>query len=281
MPKNALVPAPTRCVFCARTFSKRHGRDRSGEHIIPQWSHALYERPAGELLHHRIGTAQQNDGKAVLVIPRLYKRAGDFASRVVKVVCSDCNSSWMNQMEEEVRGPLTCLIKGEELTLGPEQQLAISKWIAMKAMLAEHTSPSDLVIPRIELHRFYAERTLNPSWRIAIGPREAQDPWYFHRSWSVGESREKADEAGQNVQRTFLGIGKLIIEAIYCSYSGGMFAAAPEGFVQTFPTAEPFPVIPISPRIEDLRLNDMAFGAHPPLANLKRLSERIITTADT
>lgn len=275
MPKLNNIPAPTRCVYCARTFSKRHGRDRSGEHIIPRWSHSLFERPGGDLLHQRIGLARQIDGKTHLVMPNFRKRAGDFASRQVKVVCSDCNSGWMSRLEGEVRDYLSSLVTGELVSLTPEHQSFVAKWVAMKTMLAEYTSPADLVIPRSELHRFYAERTLTSSWRIAIGPREAQDPWYFHRSWSVGRNREDADAAGQNLQRTFLGVGKLIIESLYCSHDGAIFEPAPEGFVEIFPAAEPFPVIPISPRITDATLDKVAYGSQP-LKNAKHSSKTVV-----
>ncbi len=57
---------------------------------------------------------------------------------------------------------------------------------------------------------------------------------------------------------------------LYCSYDGAVFDTATTGFVQTFPAAEPFPVIPLAPRIEVLLLNEVAYGSRP-LKNVVRL----------
>jgi hypothetical protein len=65
-----------------------------------------------------------------------------------RVVCSTCNSGWMSGLEKAAQPYLTPLVKGEQVTLGREALDLVSRWIALKVMVAEHNDPDSAVTPK-------------------------------------------------------------------------------------------------------------------------------------
>jgi hypothetical protein len=59
----------------------------------------------------------------------------------VKVVCSRCNSGWMNQLEANARAPLTSMIRGQQTELTPDDQRAVAAWVAMTMLMYRFRPP--------------------------------------------------------------------------------------------------------------------------------------------
>src|SRR5579871_990204 len=83
-----------------------------------------------------------------------------------RFACRDCNSGWMNALDQEVRPIVRPMILGEPTRLSVADQHVLSRWAVKVAMAADFTHPDELLIRSEELHRFYAEREPTPESRV-------------------------------------------------------------------------------------------------------------------
>jgi hypothetical protein len=86
-------------------------------------------------------------------------RAGDPLSSQVKVVCGDCNSGWLNRIQEAARPLLLPLFEGSSHTINAVAQAKVSTWIAMATMTGEYMSQDE---------RRVAAAILNPNARVMV-----------------------------------------------------------------------------------------------------------------
>ncbi|MER6204530.1 hypothetical protein [Streptomyces sp. NPDC001642] len=125
------------CIFCG-------GTPLTKEHVLPRWLKVALDPTVKRHRYIRLSvdTARHHDA------PPLNDQ--------VKVVCSNCNSGWMNQLEEDVRHFLPALIRGTPCSLGVEAQRALSSWSLKTMLMFQHTHPSDVrnVIPESDFARF-------------------------------------------------------------------------------------------------------------------------------
>lgn len=75
------------------------------------------------------------------------KRQGGLTTKKLRVVCSACNSGWMSKLETEVRPILEPILQGMSLNLAPEDQHVLSKWVALKVIVGEHSEGNTHVTP--------------------------------------------------------------------------------------------------------------------------------------
>ncbi|GAQ61432.1 hypothetical protein [Streptomyces scabiei] len=129
------------CVFCGCTPLTK-------EHVLPRWLKAALDPTVRQHRYIRLSVDAVRHHEA----PPLNEQ--------VKSVCSNCNSGWMNQLEEDVRRFLPNLIRGNPCTLGAEAQRALAAW-SLKTMLTfQHTHPADVrgVIPASDFASFHETR---------------------------------------------------------------------------------------------------------------------------
>jgi hypothetical protein len=165
---------------------------------------------------------------------------------------------------------MTPLIQGEKATLTEEQQISISRWMAMKSMVAEYDDPRRRGIDNDEHHRFYSNRTLSPRWRIWIGHCDGAT-WkarYFHSGGFVIPIRnyldgERQDTRPPNTQRTMIGLGRLILSSIYCSDDSATIEYPQPGFLETFPPTVRTLDWPGRPTMSDTEADTIAYGGIP------------------
>jgi hypothetical protein len=60
----------------------------------------------------------------------------------VKCLCHDCNHGWLSDMEEATRPVLTPMIKGQHVSLSPNDQTLIATWMMKLTLLLPHTDSS-------------------------------------------------------------------------------------------------------------------------------------------
>lgn len=104
-----------KCVFCEE-------RAESKEHVIPAWVHQCFE---GETLHHY--TIRDNKTER-----NWSSKRPDFQARIV---CIQCNTGWMHDLEETTRPILQPMIFGHGTQLRPSHQRILSLWIAKTALV--------------------------------------------------------------------------------------------------------------------------------------------------
>ncbi|MFE9098917.1 hypothetical protein [Streptomyces sp. NPDC007264] len=126
------------CVFCG-------GTPLTKEHVLPRWLKVALDPTVQRHRYIRLSvdTVRRHDA------PPLNDQ--------VKVVCSNCNSGWMNQLEENVRSFLPDLIRGTPCVIDAEAQRALASWSLKTVLMFQHTHPPEVrgVIPAGDFTRFY------------------------------------------------------------------------------------------------------------------------------
>ncbi|MGW3291491.1 hypothetical protein ACWDR3_43370 [Streptomyces sp. NPDC001002] len=140
------------CVFCG-------GTPLTKEHVLPRWLKVALDPT---VRRHRYialsnGAVRQHDA------PPLDSQ--------VKIVCSGCNSGWMNQLEENVRHFLPDLIRGNPCALNAVEQRALAAWSLKTMLMFQHTHPAEVrgVIPTMDFATFYEVREPSRSMLGRLG----------------------------------------------------------------------------------------------------------------
>lgn len=116
---EAPAPLSRRCIF-------GDGKAKSREHMFPEWLNKTFRLPEG-YTHDQIYVVRGNDGPR-----RPIPKIATFETSS-KCVCRDCNSGWMSELESEVRPTLAAMVNGYPRSISPSQQLAIARWVTLKA----------------------------------------------------------------------------------------------------------------------------------------------------
>ncbi|MFC4609715.1 hypothetical protein ACFO9E_18120 [Streptomyces maoxianensis] len=129
------------CVFCG-------GTPLTKEHVLPRWLKVALDPTVDRVRYIRLS----RDGVQHHDAPPLNDQ--------VKVVCSECNSGWMNQLEENVRKVLPDLIRGKRCTLDTEAQRALASWSLKTMLMFQHTHRREVraAIPSSDFSTFHQLR---------------------------------------------------------------------------------------------------------------------------
>ncbi|MFD8685378.1 hypothetical protein [Streptomyces sp. NPDC059651] len=129
------------CVFCG-------GTPLTKEHVLPRWLKVAMDPTVRTVRYIRLSqdSVQHHDA------PPLNEQ--------VKVVCSDCNSGWMNQLEEDVRQFLPDLIRGLPCTLDLVRQRSLASWTLKTILMFQYTHRSEVrtAIPSGDFSAFHKNR---------------------------------------------------------------------------------------------------------------------------
>jgi hypothetical protein len=204
-----------RCVFCDRT-------GLSKEDIWSKWTRVLV--PTLPLGSHTRGLATGFPGRT-RKLDNLKKYQGTVNSIKLRVVCErHCNNGWMSILETQAKPVLTPLIKDERCELGEAAQKILSRWIAVKVIVAEHER-RDLVATSSEDRRAVMNGVVSGKWQIWIG-RHSSYQWhrggYNRHALTMGSLNPETgileppdNSLVKNTQAVTLGLGALIIYAIF------------------------------------------------------------------
>lgn len=129
------------CVFCG-------GTPLTKEHVLPRWLKVALDPAVRRHRYVRLSVDTVRHHEA----PPLNEQ--------VKVVCSECNSGWMNQLEENVRRFLPDLIRGNPCDLDAGAQQALAAWSLKTMLMFQHTHPAGVrgVIPAEDFKEFHEGR---------------------------------------------------------------------------------------------------------------------------
>jgi len=156
------IPAPNRgkrsgyrppvCIFCTAPPD-------SLEHILPVWTQEIIP-PLPEATFSEYGRADGHyiaeDLTESLVSNR--ERGFDVAHLRVGVVSTDCNTGWMSQLEDAAKPVLSSLIRGEPRLLSARDQMTISTWMTLRAMVSEMLWPDRACTTQPDRHQFRAQQ---------------------------------------------------------------------------------------------------------------------------
>ena len=215
--------------------------------------------------------------EATYIEPQLRRHAGDPASKKIKAVCKDCNSSWMSRIEEAAKPILTPMFLGEASVLTPADQSAITECVALKTIVGEFDdTPDTRAIDAETRQAFFERRELLGVWKIWLGNYRGAGAWntrYRHAPGMVYlKSSPVIDVPVTNSQVSAFAGGKLFILAfnsrVFQTEAFGFGGAAGEMLRSVFPaTGETIvwpPIRPISDDAADIISNALSFWPGAP-----------------
>ncbi len=149
------------CIFC-----RRRG-NITGEHV---W--------AGWLRPHLPKMTSFSSMEATRSDFNRRIRVGDIQNRKLRIVCGQCNSGWMSDLQQRAKPLLLSLIQGEATALDAEAQKIVAGWIAMTITVAEYFG-KNITITLADRRHIRRTQTPPPLWKIWIA-HFARGNWKAH-----------------------------------------------------------------------------------------------------
>ena len=145
------------------------------------------------------------------------KPVGSVSNIKLPIVCGPCNNVWMSQLENRAGRQLVAAIGDTSLTLVPEAQSDIAKWMTLKALTFDLGEPNPMrVVTDDDLHAFYATRSPQPQFVVRLArygePHLGHLIFFNRRGYAYPESREDVFAYAQILTLVF---GRLVIQSIY------------------------------------------------------------------
>ena len=125
-----------RCIFCQR---EPPAVKISKEHVFGDWLRDIFPRDANTT--HTLGAIDYPTGFSSHRRPIVTRIVGQghSGSKKVKVVCKNCNETWLsNRVEDAAKPILIPMIAGRSGLLTEDMQAIVATWFAKTAMTAEH-----------------------------------------------------------------------------------------------------------------------------------------------
>jgi hypothetical protein len=96
-------------------------------------------------------------------------RQGHLTTKKLRVVCQICNNSWMSELEGEVKPILIKVLGRETIELYAKEQEILARWIAMKAIIGEHSEKETHITPSEDRRLLRLEKRIPEYFAIYIG----------------------------------------------------------------------------------------------------------------
>jgi hypothetical protein len=137
------------------------------EHVWGDWVTSVVPRTMNKHTHANVFVPRPGEPQPAEV--RI--RAGDPLSSQVKVVCGECNSGWLSQIQKAAKPFLVPLFEGTEHSISADAQARIARWIAMATMTGEFLSrdPRRVAISQVDRSWLMNNTTVPANWCIWIG----------------------------------------------------------------------------------------------------------------
>lgn len=212
------MPAPLNtCAFCGLP------KKMTSEHVWGEWTKGYVERTSNKHNHANVFVPRPGQPEP----PKVRIRAGDHLDAQVHVVCSDCNSGWLSQIQNDAKPILIPLFEGGTITLDQTAQQLVATWVAMSTMTGEHLSQEQrrLAIPQSDRTWLMERRTPPPGWCIWIGryPRQENPTLWVKASFPVVNADKLPDtitdeDLAPTMQTTAFSVGNLFAFAMSCHF---------------------------------------------------------------
>lgn len=194
------------CIFCDNPANSK-------EHFWPGWMHELLPQLPDPRHNRRLREYHPKRGHFESG-PK--DRPGGLETLKLRVVCADCNNGWMNRREDEARPFLTALIEGNEIQLNAFQMTIVARWIAIKCVVAEHSTPNYYLTPRADRVILREEGIIPPYFRIyLINHRLKHGIGFFRHSLGLSLTGPPSDPPAwgtpKNVQTVSFFLGRIMV----------------------------------------------------------------------
>jgi hypothetical protein len=192
------------CYFCGKSVPEVEAITK--EHVFGRWSEAaLPAQPP----NHAV-TASVFDPATGVQRDRSYRAPTPVSAASVHGYCNDCNSGWMNGLDEAVRVHGSKLFYGHELDLPVELKSSVASWATKLAMVKDTQDYKDSgAISQERRSWLYTEQTPPPRtwvWAACL-PEEAGTLAIRHQTRFLGTdwfaNPKGADLAGIKANASF------------------------------------------------------------------------------
>jgi len=213
-----MAPALKNCLFCGLA------KKMTSEHVWGEWTKGYVQRTANKHNHANVFVPRPGEPEA----PNVRIRAGDHLDAQVHIVCAECNSGVLSQIQNDAKPTLIGLFKGTNVTLDLTAQQLVATWIAMATMTGEYLSQDDarVAVPQPDRTWLIDKRTPPQSWCIWIGhyPSRENSTQWVKASFPVIDADEvPPDMTGRDLaptlQTTAFSVGNLFAFAMSCHFS--------------------------------------------------------------
>ena len=125
---ESLLPAtspkqPRACIFCGAT------KNITEEHVFSVWMHKYLPTRNRRSRYALMSRERINDFKT---------KEGGVNSLRQRVVCRNCNNTWMSATETTVKASLIPLMAAEKFGLTAERQRDLARWAVLKSIVLEY-----------------------------------------------------------------------------------------------------------------------------------------------
>ena len=235
-----------RCVFCAGSLAGV----AQGEHIFPQWLLKHLGVPKSDRMFQSVAAAT-----ASLDATGKPERVHGTWSFLEGRVCTDCNTGWMEHLEDKARPTLKKLMdgRGELLYLNQDERVTVTKWSAKTAFLVANVAPFKHPVPSGHLKALNGEDGQVPAG-VQVFAAQVSSPtkssYIQSMNWEHIYS-SKAPIVGGAVGAYKIGIqfGNLLIVVAYSPSSFAQFATAAGIHIPLNPKTMVWPCYFYTPRV--------------------------------
>ncbi|NRR93535.1 hypothetical protein HSX10_18335 [Winogradskyella undariae] len=119
------------CIFC-------NNKKISKEHLWGAWWQDYYPASEKDLLTRDGHTiTARNSNNDIISEKGLFSNVGDPLAKTTKVVCQNCNNTWMSAIEEDMKKTFHKLFINEEDIISSDDILRLKKWMYLKFCLID------------------------------------------------------------------------------------------------------------------------------------------------
>lgn len=130
------------CIFC-------NYKKVSKEHLWGAWWNDYYPSSEKDLLTRDGHTITVwNSDNDLIEEKGLFSNVGDPLAKTTKVVCQNCNNTWMSQIEKDMKKTFHTLFINEEENISTDHIFSLKKWMYLKFCLINRAySSQNSLIP--------------------------------------------------------------------------------------------------------------------------------------
>ncbi len=219
-----------RCRFCNGEIS---GRERTNEHIVPDWLLKHLGISDLELFPTHLGMNADGSEPEFISLEEFdadnlkvkSQRKHAAKNLLLGGICANCNNGWMSRLEAECKDSLLSLIDKECSLdkLMPKDKFKIARWATKTAYCLNAGSNYFKIVPDEHFRLLFSQPKLLPKGCAVFAYQSEiwDEPifWTQSRSWTEVHSPRPAEELGDIIRRTYkvlLSFRHLILLVAYC-----------------------------------------------------------------
>lgn len=184
------------CIFCK-------GKADSKEHLFPHWLDRDFEQLKGTAMPvtHRIDGVETS------------RPNWKIAHVEIKCVCRSCYSGWMGSLEGRVKPLLVEFIKGNTLSLSPDEQLELSAWATLKAFVYEVAANHRGVVTQHERDLLMSKLRAPANVRVFLAGLDDGKRFMVQRKVVAGYRTKESTDIEWAYATTFV-VGHLVLQVL-------------------------------------------------------------------